>query len=662
MKKAIRRMGTILAGLLLAVTLLPAAARAEDEAQPYDLYIAGTQVTGANAGDLSVIEGVTGTASYDAASNTLNLNGAGITGGYGTEDAGGAIVYKGEADFTIEVSGMNTVTGDARKGYSAGLMIADPEDYGNSAGKSSNVAVNIAGGASLTLTGGIAGGSDDPGSYGIYKAFSGRLKLGGAGTLTAEGGESPGSYGIDLLSGDTTVEGSSTVNAGGGQADKSFGLNLNGNLIVSGSGTLNAAGGKAAVRSVGINVYGMANSMTVSSGTVNAAGGKVTADSYSGGSYGIYCFRDVVINGGTVTAAGGEIPADSSISSKGIFSGMGSIKINGGTVLAKTAAVSGRSSALHIVPVLGSGITAGGSVNTDGSGAEEYDPAKNDTYKWFKSPFAGSVAVTGVTLDKTSADIAAGRTLTLNAAVSPADAADKSVTWSSSDASIASVDASGRITGKKAGTAEITVKTKDGGKTASCKVRVLFTDVADSSKYYYAPVYWAVDHDPQVTAGTSDTTFGPSDPCTRAQIVTFLWKAAGAPEPKTTKNPFTDVSPSNYYYRAVLWAVENGITTGTSATTFSPKNPCTRAQSMTFLYNAKGKPQNFANISFTDVKSTSYYYNAVRWAVKNSVTAGINATRFGSNNTCTRAQIVTFLYKARPIVERIETRPVPIHY
>ncbi len=257
-----------------------------------------------------------------------------------------------------------------------------------------------------------------------------------------------------------------------------------------------------------------------------------------------------------------------------------------------------------------------------------------------------SVPVTGVSLDKSSANLIAGKTLTLKATVLPENASDKTVTWKSSDAAIASVDASGKVTGKKAGTATITVTTKDGGKTASCRVRVLFTDVADSSKYFYTPVYWAVDHDPQVTSGTSDTTFGPSNACTRAQIVTFLWKAAGAPKPKTTKNPFTDVSPSNYYYDAVLWAVENGITTGTSATTFGPKNPCTRAQSVTFLYNAQNKPANYASISFTDVKSTSYYYNAVRWAVKNGITAGVNATQFGSGNTCTRAQIVTFLNKA----------------
>ncbi len=253
-------------------------------------------------------------------------------------------------------------------------------------------------------------------------------------------------------------------------------------------------------------------------------------------------------------------------------------------------------------------------------------------------------AATGISLDKSEAVVTAGSSLQLKATQTPEGAASK-ILWSSSDESIAKVDEKGKVTGVKAGNAVITAKAGE-GVTASCNVRVLFTDVADSSKYFYEPVYWAVAHKPQITSGTSATEFSPSNPCTRAQIVTFLWHAAGDPAPKTTKNPFTDVKAGSYYYNAVLWAVEQGITTGTSATTFGPGNPCTRAQSMTFLYNAKGNPADYASINFTDVKNTSYYYNAVRWAVKNNITAGVNATQFGSGNTCTRAQIVTFLNKA----------------
>ena len=169
----------------------------------------------------------------------------------------------------------------------------------------------------------------------------------------------------------------------------------------------------------------------------------------------------------------------------------------------------------------------------------------------------------------------------------------------------------------------------------------IFTDVQDSSKYYYVPVYWAVSH--SITGGTSETTFTPSQGCTRAQIVTFLWAAAGRPEVNTS-NPFTDISSSNYYYKAVLWAVNKGITTGTTSTTFSPKKVCTRAQAMTFIWKYLGSPSVNTSLKFKDISSDKYYCNAVKWAVANGVTGGTTATTFSPNNTCTRAQIVTFLY------------------
>ena len=171
-----------------------------------------------------------------------------------------------------------------------------------------------------------------------------------------------------------------------------------------------------------------------------------------------------------------------------------------------------------------------------------------------------------------------------------------------------------------------------------------FTDVK-SSDYYYDSVLWAVENG--ITAGTGDgTTFSPNDPCTRAQIVTFLWRAYGKQKPAATENPFTDVKPSDYYYDAVLWAVENGITAGTGdGTTFSPNDPCTRAQAVTFQWRAAGKPTVSGGSSFTDVASGSYYVGAVAWAVEKGVTAGATTTTFDPNGTCTRAQIVTFLYR-----------------
>ncbi len=171
-----------------------------------------------------------------------------------------------------------------------------------------------------------------------------------------------------------------------------------------------------------------------------------------------------------------------------------------------------------------------------------------------------------------------------------------------------------------------------------------FTDVAETD-YFYSPVMWAVENG--ITAGTSATTFGPALTCTRGQIVTMLWAAAGKPEPTTTENPFTDVAETDYFYKAVLWAVENGITTGTSATTFGPALTCTRAQAVTFLWKNAGAPEVEGELAFTDVAADAYYYNAVLWAVANGVTAGTSETTFGSNDSCTRGQIVTFLYAAK---------------
>ena len=168
-----------------------------------------------------------------------------------------------------------------------------------------------------------------------------------------------------------------------------------------------------------------------------------------------------------------------------------------------------------------------------------------------------------------------------------------------------------------------------------------FADVATDA-YYYDAVKWAVNKG--ITNGVSETLFGPDQACTRAQIVTFLWRAAGSPEPKSGSS-FADVAADAYYAKAVAWAVENGITKGTSETTFHPDETCTRAQGVTFLYRALGKLAA-AQAGFTDVAADSYYADAVNWAAENGVTKGISETLFGPDGSCTRAQIVTFLYRA----------------
>ena len=170
-----------------------------------------------------------------------------------------------------------------------------------------------------------------------------------------------------------------------------------------------------------------------------------------------------------------------------------------------------------------------------------------------------------------------------------------------------------------------------------------FTDVK-TGNYYYDAVLWAVEQG--VTAGTSATNFSPDDGCTRAQVVTFLWRAAGQPEPTSSTNPFTDVAADTYYYKAVLWAVEHNVTAGTSATTFSPDDTCTRAQIVTFLWRYEGQPTPVsAEKPFTDVQLSAYFGKAVLWAVENGITNGTSATTFSPETTCTRAQVVTFLYR-----------------
>ena len=169
-----------------------------------------------------------------------------------------------------------------------------------------------------------------------------------------------------------------------------------------------------------------------------------------------------------------------------------------------------------------------------------------------------------------------------------------------------------------------------------------FTDVPKGS-YYEKAVNWAVEQG--ITAGTTATTFSPNNPCTRAQAVTFLWRAAGSPAPENSTMSFTDVAEGSYYHDAVLWAVENGITKGTSDTAFSPNATCTRAQIVTFLWRSQKSPASDSVNPFTDVAADAYYANAVLWAAENGVTSGTTATTFSPNNNCTRAQIVTFLWR-----------------
>ena len=201
-------------------------------------------------------------------------------------------------------------------------------------------------------------------------------------------------------------------------------------------------------------------------------------------------------------------------------------------------------------------------------------------------------------------------------------------------------------------TVRLTVGTGDSAISVSKEFSVFkneivnpFSDVKDSD-YFFDPIIWAFNHDPQITKGTSDTTFSPSDSCTRGQAVTFLWRACGCEKVTDIENPFTDVKASDYYYDAVLWAYKNKITTGTTTTTFGPNDTCNRGQIVTFLWRSQGEPDSDASIDFTDVADNAYYSVPVRWAVEKGITKGTTDETFSPKDSCTRGQIVTFLYRA----------------
>lgn len=199
-----------------------------------------------------------------------------------------------------------------------------------------------------------------------------------------------------------------------------------------------------------------------------------------------------------------------------------------------------------------------------------------------------------------------------------------------------------RLTEQANGTYTFVMPASDATVEAVFQIRPAFTDVPSGS-YYEDAVLWAVGEG--ITTGTSAHAFAPDGSCTRAQAVTFLWRAAGSPAPVSAKTRFADVAASSYYSDAVLWAVENGITNGTSDTTFSPDAVCTRAQIVAFLWRAKGSPAAGSGTRFADVAETAYYADAVLWAVKEGVTLGTSANAFSPDKTCTRAQIVTFLWR-----------------
>ena len=250
-----------------------------------------------------------------------------------------------------------------------------------------------------------------------------------------------------------------------------------------------------------------------------------------------------------------------------------------------------------------------------------------------------------------SSYVEVGSSIPVGILFNPTNTTEKQITWTSSNRNAATIDANGSLYGRKVGTTTITAKSSN-GLSATMNVRVLFADVPAGGAYYSKPVYWAVDKG--ITYGFTDADglarcFGPERSCTRAQMVTFLWRLAGKPNPKSSSSKIKDVkNTSDYYYKAVLWAAEKGITSGYDDGTFRPDATCLREHAVTFLWRYAGKPNASVKNTFTDVKSSDYYYKAVLWAVKNGITNGYsddNYKTFRPKNNCLREHIVTFMYR-----------------
>ena len=187
---------------------------------------------------------------------------------------------------------------------------------------------------------------------------------------------------------------------------------------------------------------------------------------------------------------------------------------------------------------------------------------------------------------------------------------------------------------------------------------VIFTDMPPEGNWAHDPIDWAYFNG--VTAGKSPTTFAPKDTITRAEAMTFLWVSLGRPEPAATENPFTDVTESRYFYKPVLWALEHGITSGVSETALGAGEKCTRGQILTFLWIAAGKPEpETAENPFADVAEEKYYYKPVLWAVEHNVTGGTSANSFSPYESCTRAQVLAFLFKTQALLNGAEAPAAP---
>ena len=247
-----------------------------------------------------------------------------------------------------------------------------------------------------------------------------------------------------------------------------------------------------------------------------------------------------------------------------------------------------------------------------------------------------------IKINKKSTAVVCGKSETLKV-TSEAGWDIKKTTWKSSDTKIATVDSKGKVTAKQAGSAKITATLDN--YSVTCVVQALYKDVVNKSSFWYTPTY-ELTNKGIVKGYDNQTTFKPANKCTRAQMVTFIWRLQGEPEPKSTTCKFKDVKKSDYFYKACIWGNEKKIVEGYSNGTFGPSIVCARKHAVTFLWRLAGKPEpKNTKSKFTDVKKTDYFYKATIWAAEKEIVAGYDDGTFGPNGDCLRRQMVTFLYK-----------------
>ena len=252
----------------------------------------------------------------------------------------------------------------------------------------------------------------------------------------------------------------------------------------------------------------------------------------------------------------------------------------------------------------------------------------------------GGVNDVSLTINKETTAFACGKTETLRATLREST---DTIVWKSSNTKVATVDANGKVKGKMAGT--VTITASAAGKSVSCKVTVLYKDVTDPAKFWYAPTNY-LTAEGVVKGYDKQTKFKPANNCTRAQMVTFIWRLAGEPSPKTSKCKFSDVKKTDYFYKACIWGNENHIVEGYKNGTFGPQIVCARRHAVTFLWRLAGKPEpSTKKNKFSDVKKSNYFYKATLWASEKKILEGYDDGTFRPDGDCLRRQMVTFLYK-----------------